>query len=100
MRAPGDAHGAHKRQLERGGLESENGRRILMARRRFSVGKDTCHSARLETCAEQRVRERHIDVPNRAPRPFALTILAQDGRRHHRFGARPRACDTARRLGH
>ena len=100
MRAPGDAHDAHKRHIERGGLESENCWRLLMARRRFSVGKDTCHSARLETCAERPPRMRHIDVRNRAPRPFALTVLAHDGRGHHRFGARPRARDTARGLGH
>jgi hypothetical protein len=100
MRAPGDSRGAHKRQLERGGLESENGWRLLMARRRFSVGKDTCHSARLESCAEQRVRKRHIDMRNCAPHPFALTVLAHDGRGHHRFGARPRVRDAARGLGH
>lgn len=81
-------------------LQSENGWRPLMAGGRFSVREDTCSTAGLESCARPRVTEFNIGVRNCTTGLFALAILAQDGRSHHRFGASPRARDTVRGLGH
>lgn len=100
MRAPGDVHDAYKRQLERGGLDSENGWRFLMAGGRFGVREDACSSASFESCAQPRVIELDISVRHRTAGLFALTVFAEDRSDDQRFGARPWGRDTARGLGH
>lgn len=71
-----------------------------MAGGRFGAREDSCSAAGFESGAQSRVIELDINVRNRTAGLFALTVFAEYRSDNQRFSARPRACDTAGRLGH